>query len=51
MEELLQKIGWTRAYFAQRVGVDRKTVGRWCDGQENSIAMAYLELVAGLVGE
>ena len=50
MEDLLQRIGWNKGYFAERVGVDRKTVSRWCDGQENSVARAYLEMVARVLG-
>ena len=50
MQELLERVGWTQRYFAQRVGVSEKTVWRWCSGRENSVAVAYLEMVARVLG-
>jgi len=50
MNELLSRIGWTNRHFASRVGVDEKTVSRWCSGAENSVARAYLEMVARVLG-
>ena len=50
MDELLERVGWTKRYFASRVGVDERTVGRWCAGHENSVAKAYLEMVARVLG-
>lgn len=50
MLELLSRVGWTQKYFAERVGVNEKTVNRWCTGEPNSVAMAYLEMVARILG-
>ncbi len=50
MNELLERIGWTRRHFSGMVGVDEKTVGRWCSGAENSVAMAYLRMVSKVLG-
>ena len=51
MIELLHRVGWSQKYFASRVGVDERTVGRWCSGKsENSVAIAYLEMVARVLG-
>lgn len=50
MRELLERVGWSNRYFASRVGVDERTVSRWCTGQENSVARAYLEFVARVLG-
>lgn len=49
MTELLNRLGWSQAYFARRVGVDEKTVSRWCMGKGNPVAEAYLELCARLM--
>lgn len=50
MIELLNRLGWSQKYFAQRIAVDERTVNRWCHGNENPVAMAYLELCARLMG-
>ena len=50
MQQLLDDLGWSQAYFADRVGVDVKTVNRWCNGSSNPIALAYLELVKRILG-
>jgi DNA-binding transcriptional regulator YiaG len=50
MGGLLDELGWSQAYFARRVGVSEKTVSRWCKGEPNSVAMAYLELVKRVLG-
>ena len=50
MLELLSRIGWSHRFFARQVGVDEKTVGRWCTGKENPVARAYLEMVARILG-
>lgn len=50
MSVLLEKLGWSQAYFAKRVGVDEKTVSRWCLGKGNPVAEAYLELCVRLLG-
>lgn len=46
MTELLTRIGWTQAYFANHVGVSEKTVSRWCRGTPDPVAMKYLSVVA-----
>ena len=55
MVELLEKIGWTQEFFANRIGVSRKTVSRWIAGKSRGqgypVAMAYLEMVRKLLGE
>ena len=50
MKHLLDKFGWSQAYFARRVGVTEKTVGRWCKSNPDSVAMAYLNLVGRVLG-
>ena len=50
MIELLESLGWSQAYFARRVGVSEKTVGRWCKGNPDPVAMAYLRLVMRVIG-
>ena len=50
MVNLLDRLGWSQAYFARRVGVSSKTVGRWCKGSPDPVAMAYLELCVKLLG-
>jgi len=50
MSGLLESLGWSQTYFAKRVGVSPKTVGRWCKGEPNPVAMAYLELVKRVIG-
>lgn len=51
MSELLKKMGWSQSFFAERMGVSTKTVGRWCNGKPDSCAMKYLELVSKLITE
>ncbi len=48
MGSLLIRLGWTQAYFANRVGVDQKTICRWCKDNPNPVAMAYLEFACGV---
>jgi len=50
MVDLLSRLGWTQKHFASQIGVNEKTVSRWCIGKENSVARAYLDLVARLLG-
>ena len=50
MNELLNRVGWTQRYFAQRVGVSEQTVWRWCNKDANSVAVAYLNMVARVLG-
>ena len=50
MDQLLSRIGWSHRHFAAQVGVDERTVGRWCHGGENPVAMAYLRMVARVLG-
>jgi transcriptional regulator with XRE-family HTH domain len=51
MAELLDFIGWNQAQFARRVGVSERTVSRWVKGNPDPVAIAYLELVARLLGK
>ena len=48
MIELLSRLGWSQRYFASRIGVAEKTVNRWCVGEANPVAMAYLEFACGV---
>ncbi len=50
MVELLSRIGWSQRHLALMVGVDERTVGRWCSGSENQVAMAYLRQIARILG-
>ena len=50
MLELLARVGWSQKYFAERVGVNEKTVNRWCAGNPSPVAMSYLEMVARVLG-
>lgn len=50
MQEMLDKLGWSQAYFAGRMGVSANTVSAWCNGEPNQAAMVYLELVCRLLG-
>ena len=50
MQDLLDRIGWSQAEFGRRVGVSSVTVNKWCRGEPNSVAMAYLELVYRILG-
>ena len=33
MEHWLERMGWTKRYFAERHEVSEKTVQRWCSGE------------------
>lgn len=50
MSELLDRLGWSQAYFARHVGVSEKTVSRWCKVGPDPVAMKYLELVVRMLG-
>jgi len=50
MRELLQRIGWSQAYFSRLIGRNEKTVCRWVNGDPDPVAMKYLELVCRMVG-
>ena len=50
MDDLLVRVGWSQAFFARKLGVSSKTVGRWCKGKGGNEATAYLEMVARLLG-
>ena len=50
MQDLLDRMGWSQAYFAELVGVSPRTVANWCKGNPNPVAMKYLELVCRLLG-
>ena len=49
MRELLSRMGWSQAYFAEKMGVSAKTVWRWCKENPDPVAMRYLELVDRLI--
>ena len=50
MNELLQRVGWSKAFFARHWGVSEDTVGAWCREKPNVGAMRYLEMVARFLG-
>ena len=50
MGDLLDKLGWSQAYFAKRVGVTEQTVGRWVRGDPPRLAVVYLEQCCRLLG-
>lgn len=53
MEDLLARVGWSKAYFADRIGVDARTLNRWIargEGTGYTTAVRYLELVARVLG-
>ena len=45
MKDLLEKLGWSQAEFARKIGVSTKTVNRWSKGEPPRIVLIYLELV------
>ena len=49
MDGLLERIGWSASHFADRIGIDERTVQAWKSGLSRGsayrIAMLYLELV------
>ena len=49
MNELLKRIGWTKRFFAEKVGVDESTVYRWGAGEAPVWVMIYLGLVDRLL--
>ena len=52
MQQLLDKLGWSQAFFANRAGVDVMTVNRWCNGKGRpGLAMLYLKLVLRQIGD
>lgn len=50
MTDLLSKVGWSQAFFARHIGVDEKTVSRWCNDNPNPVAMKYLAFVVRTLG-
>ena len=48
MEKLLNRLGWSQAYFAKLCGVTPKTVGEWLKS-EPELPMRYLRLCARLL--
>ena len=54
MQSLLDKLGWSQVYFAERIGVSSKTVSRWVLGKSRGsgypVAMAYLRFVLRVLG-
>jgi transcriptional regulator with XRE-family HTH domain len=50
MTDMLMRLGWSQRYFALRVGVDENTVGRWCSGKPNPVAMEYLRFCCHIMG-
>lgn len=46
LRSLLEWMGLTRPWFAERVGVQERTVIRWCDGKAPIPENAAVELVA-----
>ena len=54
MDELLRKVGWSKVFFAQKLGVPERTVRGWCSSKTHGngyrAAMAYLGLVDRMLG-
>ena len=54
MKELLGRIGWSQAYFADYMGIPENTVSNWVRGRREGsgyqCAMKHLELVARILG-
>lgn len=48
MNSLLERIGWSKAYFARHMGVTEKTVYNWGVSEPVDV-MKYLELMARLM--
>lgn len=46
LKHALKSLGWSQAYFADRLGVDLATVSRWANGHlpVPQYAVSYLEL-------
>ena len=49
MYALLDRIGWSKSYFAAHMGVTVKTVYNWEESRPPA-AMKYLETIARLLG-
>ena len=49
MDDLLVKLGWSKAYFAQHAGVSANTVSNWSKGDPPIIVIKYLELCCRLL--
>jgi transcriptional regulator with XRE-family HTH domain len=50
LQDLLDRIGWSQAHFSRRIGVSPKTVNAWCKEKPNPVGMAYLQMVAKVLG-
>ena len=54
MQDLLDKLGWSQVFFAEKIGVSTKTVSRWLLGKSRGsgypVAMAYLRFVLRILG-
>lgn len=50
MKDLLNRLGWSQAYFAKHIGVSVNTVNNWCIGNPNPVAMKLLETSCRLLG-
>lgn len=48
MNALLSRIGWSKTFFAEHMGVTNKTVYNWIESEPVG-AMKYLELMARLM--
>ena len=48
MSELLDRLGWSQAYFSRHAGVSQRTVGVWLK-TEPELPMRYLRLCARLL--
>ena len=53
MDDLLNEVGWSQAFFAKRIGVSTRTVNRWVlgknRGQGYPVAMAYLYMIRSML--
>ena len=54
MSGILERIGWSKRHFSERLGVSERTVHDWCSGKSEGsgykAAMAYLQLVGRVLG-
>ena len=51
MNELLSRLGWSKAFLARRLEVSETTVGKWCRKDPPRTVMLYLELIDRLINE
>lgn len=53
MNELLAKLGWSKQYFAERVGLNLRTIQRWAkkgNGPGYDLCVSYLRFACHVMG-